>query len=72
MPSSGPIGWHRKEMFGRLHLLANNTRFVVLGERGVFANLASWMMSAMLRRLSADWQRQYDRLLVVESVTDEA
>ena len=67
------IGWRRKEMFGRLHLLANNTRFVVLGERGVFANLASWMMSAMLRRLSADWQRQYGhRLLVVESFVDPA
>ena len=67
------IGWHRKEMFGRLHLLANNTRFVVLGERGVFANLASWMMSAMLRRLSADWQRQYGHpLLVVESFVDPA
>ena len=50
------IGWRTKELFRRLHLVANNSRFVVLGERGVFANLASWMMSAMLRRLSDDWQ----------------
>ena len=50
------IGWHRKEMFRRLHLVANNTHFVVLGERGVLANLGSWMMAAMLRRISADWQ----------------
>ena len=35
------IMWRRQEMFRRLHLLANNTRFVVLGKRGVFANLAS-------------------------------
>ena len=49
------IGWRGKKMFKRLHLIANNTRFLVLGERGVFANLASCMMSAMLRRLSDDW-----------------
>ncbi len=67
------IGWGGKEMYRRLHLLANNTRFVVLGERGVFGNLASWMMSAMLRRLSDDWQRQYGHpLLVVESFVDPA
>ena len=67
------IGWRPKEMFKRLHLIANNTRFVVLGERGVFVNLASWMMSAMLRRLSDDWQEQYGHpLLVVESFVDPA
>ena len=31
--------WRGKKMFKRLHLIANNTRFLVLGERGVFANL---------------------------------
>ena len=58
-------------MFRRLHLVANNTRFVVLGERGCLANLGSWMMAAMLRRISADWQGQYGHpLLVVESFVD--
>ena len=67
------IGWRSKEMYRRLHLIANNTRFVVLAERGVFANLASWMMSAMLGRLSDDWQGQYGHpLLVVESFVDPA
>ena len=67
------IGWRKQEMFRRLHLIANNTRFVVLAERGVFANLGSWMMSAMLRRLSDDWQAQYGhRLLVAESFVDPA
>ena len=28
------IGWRGKKMFKRLHLIANNTRFLVLGERG--------------------------------------
>ena len=60
-------------MYRRLHLIANNTRFVVLAERAVFANLASWMMSAMLGRLSDDWQGQYGHpLLVVESFVDPA
>ena len=67
------IGWRGKKMFKRLHLIANNTRFLVLGERGVLANLASCMMSAMLRRLSDDWQEQYGHpLLVVESFVDPA
>ena len=70
-PQDRWIGWRTKELFRRLHLIANNTRFVVLGERGVFANLASWMMSAMLGRLSDDWQAQYGHpLLVVESFVD--
>ena len=63
------IGWRGKKMFKRLHLIANNTRFLVLGERGVFANLGSCMLSAMLRRLSDDWLQQYGHpLLVVEAL----
>ena len=58
-------------MFPRLHLIANNTRFLVLSENGVFPNLASYFMSAMLRRLSDDWQHEYGHpLLVVESFVD--
>ena len=67
------IGWRGKKMFKRLHLIANNTRFLVLGERGVFANLGSCMLSAMVRRLSDDWLQQYGhRLLAVESFVDPA
>ena len=65
------IGWRRQEMFGRLHLIANNTRFLVLSNSGVFPNLASFFMSAMLRRLSDDWQHAYGHsLLAVESFVD--
>ena len=67
------IRWRGKKMFKRLHLIANNTRFLVLGERGVFANLGSCMLSALLRRLSDDWLQQYGHpLLVVESFVDPA
>ena len=65
------IGWRRQELFPRLHLIANNTRFLVLSENRVFPNLASYFMSAMLRRLSDDWQHAYGHpLLVVESFVD--
>ena len=65
------IGWRRQEMFPRLHLIANNTRFLVLSNSGVVPNLASAFMSAMLRRLSDDWQHAYGHsLLAVESFVD--
>ena len=65
------IGWRRQELFPRLHLIANNTRFLVLSENRVFPNLASYFMSALLRRLSDDWQHAYGHpLLVVESFVD--
>ena len=53
------IGWSGKEQFRRLHLIGNNTRFLVLGAPGVFPNLASRALSAMTRRLSADWAAEH-------------
>ena len=50
------VGWHRSVQFRRLHLIANNTRFLVLPEASGIANLASRALSRSLRRLSADWE----------------
>ena len=50
------LGWHRSVQFRRLHLIGNNTRFVVLPEASGIANLASRALSRSLRRLSADWE----------------
>ncbi len=62
------IGWRREEQFERLHLIGNNTRFVVLGGRRVFPSLASFALSRMVRRLSGDWEAAYGNpLLVAES-----
>ncbi len=47
------IGWTAEQQFRRLHLIANNSRFVILGPRGV-PNLASRVLGLSLRRLSAD------------------
>ncbi len=47
------IGWTAEQQFRRLHLIANNSRFVILHPRGM-PNLASRVLGLSLRRLSAD------------------
>ena len=65
------IGWTGDLRYRRLHLIANNTRFVVLGSKGVFRCLASFAMAAMLRRLGDDWQARYGHpVLIAESFVD--
>ncbi len=44
--------WSAEQQFRRLHLIANNSRFVILGPRGM-SNLASRVLGLSLRRLSA-------------------
>ena len=52
------IGWSAKQQFGRLHLIANNSRFVILTPRRV-PNLASRVLGLSLRRLSQDMQAEH-------------
>ena len=49
------IGWSAEQQFRRLHLIANNSRFVILTPERV-PNLASRVLGLSLRRLSADIQ----------------
>ncbi len=49
------IGWSPEQQFRRLHLIANNSRFVILTPERV-PNLASRVLGLSLRRLSADIQ----------------
>ena len=53
------LGWHRSVQFRRLHLIGNNTRFLVLPEASGTPNLASRALSLSLRRLSADWREAH-------------
>ena len=53
------VGWKKECQFKNLHLIGNNTRFLILGEAGEFPNLASYFFSAMTRRLSDDWMEHY-------------
>ncbi len=47
---------HRKStsQFQRLHLVVNNTRFLLLGEAGTFPGLSTHALSGMTQQLSAD------------------
>lgn len=58
------IGWDEALKWRRLHLVVNNTRFLILP--GVqIKNLASKVLSANLRRLSGDWRERYGHPVVL-------
>ena len=66
------IGWPRVLHYQRLHLLANNARFLILPHAHV-PNLASRVLALNLRRLSGDWQRIHGHpLLLAETFIDTA
>jgi hypothetical protein len=52
------IGWDEATKAVKLGLVVNNVRFLVLPEPSQ-KNLASQILAANLRRLSADWERKY-------------
>lgn len=52
------IGWDAATRAKRLHLVTNNTRFLVLPWVRA-PHLASVVLSRVARRLSADWQHKY-------------
>lgn len=64
------IGWLPSQQWRRLPLLANNTRFLVLPWVRQ-PHLASRVLALSVRRLSADWRRQYDHnVLLAETFVD--
>ena len=52
------IGWSAAQRQAHVHLLAYNTRYLLLPWIGV-RHLASYVLAAVARVLSADWQRLY-------------
>ena len=67
------IGWKPSQQDDRLHLVASNTRLLLLPEPGAFPNLGSFFLGGMLRRLSEDWQAKYGHSLeLAESFVDPA
>ena len=66
------INWSRPVQFQRLHLVANNARFLVLSN-GRVPHLASRVLGLSLRRLSADWQAIHGfPLLLAETFVDSS
>lgn len=65
------IGWDDETREKRLHLVANNVRFVLLLPRGGMKNLASKVLSLNLRRLAGDYQKIHGHpVLLAESFVD--
>ncbi|MBM3884111.1 MAG: ISAs1 family transposase [Verrucomicrobia bacterium] len=66
------IGWPAHLQFQRLHLIANNARFLILPQVHL-SHLASRLLALNLRRLSSDWQSAYGHpLLLAETFVDPA
>ena len=64
------IGWLPEQQFRRLHLIANNARFVVLPGCAV-TNLASRVLALSLRRLSGDFRAVHGHpILIAETFVD--
>lgn len=64
------IGWDFRHQDDRLHLVANNSRFLILPEHHV-ANLASRVVALSERRLVRDWpERCGYPLLLLETFVD--
>ena len=66
------IGWDFRTQYDRQHLLANNSRFLVLPGRRV-PNLGSRVLALCARRLAADWPARFGHaLLLLETFVDPA
>ena len=66
------IGWSYHHQFDRLHLLTNNSRFLILPQWH-YPNLASRVLSLCQRRIARDWQAVFDHpLLLLETFVDPA
>jgi hypothetical protein len=64
------VGWSEKTKYQRLHLVANNVRFLILPWIRV-PRLASFVLARNLRRLSADWQACHGHpVLLAETFID--
>lgn len=64
------IGWSKEARRNNLHLLAYNTRFLILPWVRV-PHLASHLLGRMSRRISSDWHRLYGHPVVyLESFVD--
>ena len=65
------LGWHPSVQFRRLHLIGNNTRFLILPEAKGIKNLASRTLGLSLRRLSGDWREAHGHVLeLAETLVD--
>ena len=66
----GWIGWNFRHQYDRLHLIANNSRFLILPGQH-YPNLASRILSLCERRLVLDWPKRFGHpLWLLETFVD--
>lgn len=66
------MGWTQVQKARRLGFVVNNSRYLLLTDRGRYPNMGSKVLSLCLKRLSHDWQSAWGQpVLVVESFVDE-
>ena len=64
------IGWDFRLQYDRLHLIANNARFLILPGHH-YPNLASRILSLCERRLAQDWPARFNHpLWLLETFVD--
>lgn len=64
------IGWRYRHQYDRLHLIANNSRFLILPHCH-YKNLGSKILSLCKRRIQQDWLSRFGYpLLVLETFVD--
>ena len=52
------IGWGKEDRASRLHLVVNNTRFLIFPWIKI-KNLASWSLAEVAKRIQKDWYRKH-------------
>jgi hypothetical protein len=64
------IGWDFRSQYGRLNLIANNSRFLILPDWHR-PNIGSRVLALLERRIGADWQARFGHpLLLLETFVD--
>ena len=72
-PRDSWIGWPQVTQWQRLHLIANNSRFLILLPCNHIPNLASKTLSLNLKRLARDWEDIHGHpVVLVETFVDSS
>jgi hypothetical protein len=65
------LKWTARQVCERRHLIAQNSRFLVLPATGRWPNLASRVLKLVCQRIAGDWQVQFGHpVLLVETFVD--
>lgn len=70
-PRDQLLKWSAREVTQRRHLIAQNSRFLILASTGHWPNLASRVLKLIYDRLPADWQEHFGHpVLLAETFVD--